>query len=74
MNSMKQGLHGCSAGQENFLLLFNTKVYCCVHKITPLDPFLKKLNPVHTRLPYFSKIHFKIIVPFTLRSAFFFYL
>jgi hypothetical protein len=49
---------GYLAGQENPHLLWNLKVYYCVHKNSPLDSILIQFNPVQNLT---MKIHFNII-------------
>lgn len=51
-----------SASQETTRLLQNPNVYHNVQKIPPLDPILSQLNPVHSCTPYFSVMHFNIII------------
>jgi hypothetical protein len=36
-----------------------------LHKSKPFDSILNQLNPVHTNIPHFSKIHFNIILTCT---------
>jgi hypothetical protein len=45
------------------------KVHYRVYKIPSLVPILRKLNPVHIFLPYFSKIQSNIILPSTPSSS-----
>jgi hypothetical protein len=52
-----------SATQEVSLLFWNPTVHYCVNKNPPLLPILIQINPVHTFPPYFSKIHYNIILP-----------
>jgi hypothetical protein len=56
-----------SAIQGISRLLQNPMVHYCVHKSLPLVP--SQMNPVHTQLPYFLKIHFNIVFPLTSWSS-----
>jgi hypothetical protein len=47
----------CSATQKLQNISSNTKVRYRVHKNPLMDPVLSQVNPVHTTLSYFSKIH-----------------
>jgi len=55
----------CLASQEIPRILWNQKVHYHFHKRLQLDLILSHLNPVHIVIPYFSKIHFRIIFPYT---------
>jgi hypothetical protein len=57
-----------SATQELSNILCNPKVNYRDHKSPSLVPILNKNNPVHTALPYLSKIHFNIILHLRLSS------
>jgi len=63
-NSMEQNpweANSHSANQEILHLLWNMKVYFCVHK--------SQMHPVHTIPPYFTNIHSNIILLFTPMSS-----
>jgi len=49
--------------------LSKPKVYYFVHNVLILFPILSKINPLHTILFYFFKIHFNIIVSSMPRSS-----
>jgi hypothetical protein len=51
------------ANQENTHLLWNMKVYCCIHKSSPLAFILSQMSPVHTTPLDFCKILFITIFP-----------
>jgi len=53
-----------SASQEIPCLLWNLKVYYCVHRGLLLVRTLNHMNLVHNFSPYFSKIHSDIISSF----------
>jgi hypothetical protein len=55
------------ASQETPCILWNPKVHYRVNKSLPLSPILSHMHPVHTFLPYFPKIHSKIIIPSSLQ-------
>jgi len=57
------------ASQEILYLLWNLKVYYCIHKRHALVSVLSQMNSVHTFVFYFSKIYFNIILPSTFRSS-----
>jgi hypothetical protein len=55
-------------GQEILHTLRNSSVHYRVHKSLLPVPILSQMNPVHTLAPYFPKIHFNIIFPYTSGS------
>jgi hypothetical protein len=52
-----------SATQEFFNIFCNPKIHYRVQNSPPLVPILRQINPVHTTLPYLSKLHLNIILP-----------
>jgi hypothetical protein len=58
-----------SASQDIPLLLWNPKVHYHVHKSPPPVPIPIQMNPIHIFPPYFSKIHFNIIISSKPRSS-----
>jgi hypothetical protein len=52
---------------EIFRLLYF--FHYCVQKSPPPDTILSHMNPIHTPKPYFSAIHFNIILPSTPRFS-----
>jgi hypothetical protein len=66
-HSLPKDADTCFVGQEMPRLLWNLNIHCCVHNSPTLDPILSHLNPVHTLISYFWRIHFNINLSFTLR-------
>ena len=52
-----------STSQEIPCILWNLKVYYCIHNCLPPVPFLSQLDPIHTSTSHFLKIHRNIIFP-----------
>jgi hypothetical protein len=61
-----------SASQDISRLLWHAKFQYRVHKSPPPDPILNNISPVHNLSLYFTKIHFNIILPTTLRFYYWF--
>lgn len=55
------------AGQTKTVLCGTWRFHYRDHKIPPLDPILRRLNPLQIPTPYFFKVHFNIILSFTHR-------
>jgi len=58
-----------SARQKIRRILWNPKFHYPVRKGLPLVNFLSQMHQVHTRSPYFPKIHSNIIFQFTHRFS-----
>jgi len=56
-----------STGPEILLVIWNSKVYYCVHNFPPLVPFLSVMNPIHNFTVL--KIHSNIILLSMPRSS-----
>jgi hypothetical protein len=54
---------------KKFPTFHGTEVHYHVHKNPPQVSILRQMNPIHTFLPYFSKIYFKIVFPPMPRSS-----
>lgn len=50
------------ASKELVLVLGKPNAHYIINKISPFDPNLRQLNPIHTILYHFCKIHFNIII------------
>lgn len=49
--------------------LWNPNVHCCIYGSPTLLPVLSQINPGHSVLVYFFKVHFNTIFPSTSRSS-----
>jgi hypothetical protein len=58
-----------SASQEIPRILWSPKVHYCVQKALQPVAILSETNLIHTFQPYFSKIHFNIILQSTPKSS-----
>jgi hypothetical protein len=56
----------CTATQELPGVLWNPKVYYCVHMSPPLIPILSQSSPIHPIPFYLSKINLNIVHPPTI--------
>jgi len=65
LNKLTPWSNSYPASQEITHLLWNPKFHYLVDKNMPLVPILSQINPAHTFQPYFPKIPYNNVLPFT---------